>query len=97
MESVLTLTEKEAAVLKACYSSDFYSGDGRPDVWTFSVEVPGMNDHAKAGVLASLKAKGVVALCRDEHNDVVTVTHLGHDEAIRLGFYSDLDVVPPGV
>ena len=82
-----SLTEKETAVLGACYRSDFYSGVGRPDVWSWSVEAKGLNAHAVAGVLSSLQTKGCVRCVRDEKDDVVSVTELGHLVACFLKIY----------
>lgn len=95
-ETSTSLTALEAEALEGCYRSDYYSGSGRPQVWSWSVtdaccgRGPGRaTARQMSGIISSLVKKGLVTCDGDGEDASITVTEKGHRVAFELNLHQD--------
>lgn len=89
MTATTKLTKNEQAVLRACYASEYASGQSNPSPWSWSVtEHSGLSKRSVAGVVASLVKKNIVTSygegTKDDDN-YISVTDAGFKIAKSLG------------
>lgn len=86
---MINLTKLELDCIHAMYKSEYYSGAGMPDIWSFSVadnaEITKPNQVC--GVISSLVKKSIVKCEKSDDDDVVSIINEEiHQLAIENGW-----------